>query len=311
MAALRLLITGASGRLGRKATAEALARGHDVRALSRTGIAPDGVTAIRANLTTDPLISATEGVDAVIHLAASMSGSEADIAQNTGLGTTRLIESCEATGVPHFILASSVAVYGLSPLDEGYVVNEDTLLEPNPDGRDAYTRSKLAQESALNTASIPTKTSLRIGAVWGPGQVWNSHLGLAKGPLLIRMGAEGQIPMAHIDRVTEALISAAELKPVSRAINIVDDDLPDRMGFLNAFQKSGWPKIVLPINWRLIDHFTSPSGRRFGLLNSPTLHARMKPVAWSCKRAMGELNLSPQPPFLSLMAKALGGGDVQ
>ena len=310
MGALSLLITGASGRVGRACVARALAGGHHVRALIRGGAAPAGharLTVLRADLARDDLTAALQGVDAILHCAAAMSGDDAAMARDTVTATERLVQAAGAAGVAHIVLAGSVAVYGLTPLAEGTIIDEETGLESDLKNRDAYTRAKLAQEHVTIGGPCPA-TILRIGAVWGPGMLWNAHIGVAKGPVLLRLGRDGQIPLAHIDRVATALVCAAEIGPTAaNPLNILDADLPDRQRFLNALQAGGWPKLVLPISWRLLDAIAArlPDMRRPGLLRQATLRARMAPVAWTGAKAETALDLPPQPGFERLMAEAL------
>ncbi len=247
MGGLTFLITGASGRVGRACVAEALARGHSVRALSRGGKINTGATAVRADLASDDLTLAVKGVDVILHCAAAMTGDDAAMHRDTVLATERLMAAAKAAGVTHVVLASSVSVYGLRDVADGTVITEDSALEHDLKNRDAYTRAKLAQEQCVVAGGGPA-TVLRIGAVWGPGQLWNAHLGLAKGPVLIRLGSDGQVPLTHIARVATAMVLAAETGPTgANPLNILDDDLPDRLRYIN-------------LNLRLADRLKLESG---------------------------------------------------
>ncbi len=101
----------------------------------------------QADITSDDLTKAVEGVDTVFHLAAYSSVSEAEadrqlMAQVNVVGTRRLAEACKAAGVRHFIFVSSIAACETGPLPDinetnGYPVStygktkkeaEDTLL---------------------------------------------------------------------------------------------------------------------------------------------------------------------------------------
>lgn len=311
MGALSLLITGASGRIGRACVARALAQGHQVRALIRGGGEPQShsrLTVLRADLACDDLTAAVRGTDAILHCAAATTGDDAAMARDTVTATERLVQAAGAAGVAHFVLAGSVAVYGLGALPEGTIIDEDTGLERDLKNRDAYTRAKLAQEHVTIGGPCPA-TILRIGALWGPGMVWNAHIGVAKGPVVLRLGRDGQIPLAHIDRVAAAIVGAAETGPgAANPLNILDADLPDRPRYLNALQAGGWPKLVLPLSWRILDALATrlPGSRRPGLLRQATLRARMAPMGWSGRRAEAALDLPPQPGFERLMAEALG-----
>ena len=207
MGALTLAITGATGYLGREVVAQARDHGHSLHLFVRdarqvpSGWAEDSAITLHEGPLTQMTAADLAGVDAVLHLAAAMTGDDA--AQETGtLAPMRAV--CAAIAAcpvpPRLVLASSMSVYG--GLNAGDTVTEDSPLEDMPAGRDAYTRAKLAQEDMARALATQTRAAvaiLRIGAIWGPGRLWNGHLGVALGPLLIRMGSGGQIPLAHVE----------------------------------------------------------------------------------------------------------------
>src|SRR5690606_25012816 len=69
-----VLVTGASGFLGRAVAAELVAAGHEVRTLQRRPSGVDGVADVLGSIT-DPLhvARAIDGVEGVVHLAAKVS----------------------------------------------------------------------------------------------------------------------------------------------------------------------------------------------------------------------------------------------
>ena len=80
---MRVAVTGANGFLGREVVAALAAGGHDVRALVRPSSVLEGwepgerVEVRRVDpRRTDELAKQLEGIEAVIHLAAAMSGSD-------------------------------------------------------------------------------------------------------------------------------------------------------------------------------------------------------------------------------------------
>ena len=104
---MTVLVTGATGTLGRHLLPAALAADHTVRALSRSP-SPDGPAEwLRADLTTgDGLAEAFRGVDAVVHAATDPRQPEAvDVA-----GTRRVVQAAQAAGVGHVVYVSIVGV---------------------------------------------------------------------------------------------------------------------------------------------------------------------------------------------------------
>jgi len=271
MGALTLLVTGAGGFLGGAVADCARARGHRVRTVTRR---PGGD--VVADLAVGLPPAATDGVDAILHCAAALTGDEGRMQRDT-VQATRTVA---ATGLP-VVLAGSVSVYdGMAR-----AVDETTPLEPRPDLRDAYTRAKIAQERAAPGACV-----LRIGALWDAGHLWNAHLGVFAGPLFLRIG-RGEIPLAHVRNAALAMVMAAE-GGWTGPVNVVDDIRPDAATFLRGVRhRELHPRYAIPLPFAAVDlaaRALAPLGPRLpGLLRRPTLHARLGPRRWSNVRLHG------------------------
>lgn len=314
MGALNLAVTGATGYLGRAVVAQARARGHRVRALLRdvrqapAGWEKDPGITLRQGPLEGLTPSDLAGVDAVLHLAAAMTGDDAAQAQATLAPMRGLLAAmAQARPVPRLVLAGSMSVYG--GMHAGDTVTEDTPLEPAPQRRDAYTRAKLAQETLARDHAQATGGDvalLRIGAIWGPGRLWNGHLGLAFGPMLIQTGSGGQIPLVQRDRAAAAILRAAEAAPGGIAIaNVLDPDLPDRARYVAALRRGGWPRVVLPVGWpamRALSMLGMLPGAP-GLLRATVQAARIMPLHYTTRADwLGNL---PALPFDDAMTAAL------
>lgn len=302
-----ILITGAAGYLGGAVARAALARGHAVRAVVRSGTAPDGVETVRNDLADLPA-AAFEGVASVIHCAASLSGDAAAQARDTVAATDRLTGLAARARVARMVLAGSMAVYS-GALPPGSTVTEDSPLEPFPEGRDAYLRARLAQEAAARAhRGAMGLWILRLGAVWGPGRLWNAHLGIPLGPVLIRIGAGGEVPLVHVDHAALAMVLAAETAPDGvEVLNILDDDRPDRRSYVAALRRGGgWPRIVLPLPLGLFGAAARLGLPGPGLLRGPTLAARMRPLRYANAAARARLGWQPRHGFAEAMETAKG-----
>ena len=314
MGALTLAVSGGTGYLGQVVVAEARARGHSVRVFLRdANRAPRGWTRDPGIVLQEGPIenltpAALAGVDAVLHLAAAMSGDDTTQERET-LGPTRSMLAAIAgnSPMPRLVLASSMSVYG--GMRDGDTVTESTPLENAPERRDAYARAKLAQEALAFAHAAKTRATvaiLRIGAIWGPGRLWNGHLGVALGPILIRMGTGGQIPLTHVDRAASMVVRAAEV-PLEgvQVAHVLDTDLPDRDRYVKALRQSGWPRLVLSLGWplmRALSVFGVLPGAP-GLLRAPVQGARIMPLTYASEAEwLGKL---PAPSFEKAMSTAL------
>ena len=115
-----ILVVGATGSLGRKITAELLARGENIRALVRPGKSPalpDRVSLASGDLLDrDSLERACDGVRAVV-TTASVSKTGTDTIENVDLlGNQNLIAAAEHAGVEHFVFTSTLSASDQSPV---------------------------------------------------------------------------------------------------------------------------------------------------------------------------------------------------
>ena len=310
-------ITGAAGFIGNATVNAALHRGHKVRALVRknTPSLPEGIETIELDLSSDrnSIERSLSGVDAVIHAAGRMRSDRQTATQET-VQATELLLSCLSNAAPNarLVLVSSIAVYDADARD----INEDTLLEMHPETRDAYAQAKLAQEACLHHF-IGECWIARPGAVYGPGRLWNAHLGFHAGPLLIRLGKSGEIPLIYVENCAEALVIAAET-PIPnndhRALNLIDGQLPDRSQFLSVLGHVA-PRIQLPFPSKLLSVIGTGLGlipglsdRLPGLLRPRTLHARIGEKYYSNARAEKELGWHSRVSFDCAMRTSLETG---
>lgn len=305
----RVLITGASGFIGRATVAEALSRGLEVIAVVRNGSTSLPVQELRCDLASSDATQALAEVlpvDAVIHAAAHLGSTTAHHKRDSIAATETLLAAMAQSGTRKLVLVSSLAVYDTASHAPGDMVSEATPLDSLDHPRDAYVAGKLHQEAACRTAGLELSL-LRPGAVYGPDRLWNAHIGPAFGPVVMRMAKGGQLPIVSVTRVAKALVSACFMGPVTA--NILDDDLPDRMRFLRAMKATGWPKLVLPLPWPTMmfaaNALSSLGDKRPGLLRPDALRARVMPLRYGTD-GMAPLGLAPSADFETSFAAALG-----
>ena len=130
----RVLVTGASGRLGRVVVPRLTEAMHEVRAMSRTKRADaDGVTWVIADVDQrdQALDDALQEIEVVVHLASNRATADATDVE----GTSNLLAAAEAAGVKHLLYVSIVGI--------------DELPLP-------YYQAKLAAEQAIAGSSVPS-----------------------------------------------------------------------------------------------------------------------------------------------------------
>ena len=166
----RILVTGASGFVGRALTSELAAAGHSVRAAMRqpADIFPRSVEVIAVSDLTRPVEwrPLLRDIDTVVHLA-GIAHAGPEIAEQAydrvnRLATAELAAAAKTMGISHLVFMSSIRA------QSGPTSNR-TLSETDvPRPTDAYGRSKLAAEVAVRAADVPF-TILRPVLIYGPG----------------------------------------------------------------------------------------------------------------------------------------------
>lgn len=170
---MKILVTGATGKVGSRLVPRLISRGYNISILVRDTGKASGLIELGARPVTGDLFNAAtlpaavQGMDAVIHLAAlfrTLNDNEGIIKTNRE-GTVALAAAAMAAGVKRFVFTSTSNVYG-----SGYrrPACEEEAVDIN-DPR-AYAASKIAAEqqlTALHREHGFDVRILRLGFVYG------------------------------------------------------------------------------------------------------------------------------------------------
>jgi NADH dehydrogenase len=109
-----ILVTGASGFVGRHVTRDLAGNGHRVRAMVRTAKGAAALEDVDCELVrgdvTDPasLLAAARGVRTIVHLVAIVEGAPATFERVMAAGTGNLVEAARESGVRRIVLMSAL-----------------------------------------------------------------------------------------------------------------------------------------------------------------------------------------------------------
>ncbi|WOJ91122.1 NAD-dependent epimerase/dehydratase family protein [Methylocapsa polymorpha] len=232
----RVLVTGASGFLGRALVPALLGMGESVIAIGRRASPfPPHSRLIwhEVDLAESAVLirEILRGVNTIYHLSWSTIPSESNLAPSEDarvniIGSLRLLENVERGARPRVVFASSGGtVYGRlleTPAPEDHPLNPLS----------AYGVSKRAVESYLDffaRLGDIRPISLRIGNVFGPGQdatrVFGAVTHFARSALSgapIRLFGDGSVvrDYVYIEDAIDALVRAGHVETASPALNI-------------------------------------------------------------------------------------------
>jgi UDP-glucose 4-epimerase len=221
---MKILITGATGKVGSRLTRRLAERGDDVRALVRdparaADLHGDRIELIRGDLLdVDSLAAAVRGVDAVVHCAAFFRGATPEQAHAVNdLGTRHLADAARAASVARFVFTSTGLVYGATG---GRLASEDDACAPTH----AYPVSKLAAERFLLALDGLDVRVLRLPFVYGDGDPHIEEvLPIMRGFLPTQRLSLGH----HVDIAQAVALVLDARSPAHRIYNVTDDEAPD------------------------------------------------------------------------------------
>ncbi len=302
---LRMLVTGAAGFIGSAVVRAAMARGHQVRRMVRRTAsgAPVSDATVAADLGDANAVGpALEGVDVVVHCAASLTGGPEAQARDTIAATETLVGGMQALAVARLVLVSSFAVYDFRGLPAGSRLDESSPLERDPGPRGPYVAAKLAQERVVQKAASIDWRIVRPGLVFGPGRGWFYHLGMPLGSRVwLALAGSAELPLVDVDNCAAAIVAAAESDTGQVIANLVDDARPTRAAYMSALASATAPGVrVVDVPWSVLaaaGALAHGVGLTPGMLHPARLAARCKPLTYDNAVAKAAFGWQPALPM--------------
>lgn len=252
----RVLVTGASGFVGRHLVRALAEAGYGVRAASRIagaaiqGVEPVAIGDLGAAIDWPRLLA---GVDHVVH-AAGLAHADGELPEeryrqvNTQ-ATLDLARAAQAAGIRRFVFLSSIRAQS-GPIGERPLSEADT-----PAPTDAYGRSKLAAEQGLAELDLDW-VALRPVLVYGPGVKANmaALVRLARLPVPLPLGGlAAQRSLLAVENLCGAIAFALSEDCPPRRSYVVADPEPLSVAEMLAAMRAGLGRrpglIALPPAW--------------------------------------------------------------
>lgn len=253
--AKRLLVLGASGKLGRIfrwAAPQAASYPVDLSVVFRGDDHPDGALVWSEGV--DP--SAWGPVDAIVALWGVTRGSPEDLGKNTTLAL-EAIRLGDILGVDRVLHCSSVAVY--APLQTP--LPESALCAP----MDAYGQAKLAMEKAVQDApSQARQVMMRIGSIAGAESLFAN--GLKTGAVELPVFEDGLGPQRSYISPMDITRAICDLCAIPVA------DLPFAVN-LGAQHPVGMADLALAMGWTVHRRAMQDGERQRAILQTNLLHS--------------------------------------
>jgi farnesol dehydrogenase len=199
---MRVLLTGATGFLGRTVARRLAARGHALRLLaratSRTDGLPDSVEVVTGDVTVEgSLREAAHGCEAVMHMAALVKIWVPEPARFAAVNVGGLRSALAAARAAGARLVYTSSFIALGPSGEGRLDGERP--HPGPPYRNAYERTKAEADALARRAAAEGEDVVIVypGVVYGPGD-------MTEGNIVARMVAD------HLNGRLPALVGAGD-----------------------------------------------------------------------------------------------------
>jgi UDP-glucose 4-epimerase len=266
------------------------------------------------------LISAFDGIDAVIHLAAATSGNEDVQFASTVVATERFLEAMALSSVKRLVHVSSLVVYDWARTRR--VMDENSpLLTTDLYDMGAYTIAKVWQErvvvrqSKLHSWDL---TIMRPGFIWGPQRMDVAGMGRRFGRLYLLFGPFTFLPLTHVVNCADCIVEALENSAAcGEAFNIIDGHDIRVWRYVHEYADfTSQHGVLLPLPYYLgygmailastaSRAFFGKRGRLPSLLVPRRFESQFKPIRFSNRKLVEKLVWKPPLRFEECMMSSL------
>lgn len=293
--AMKVLVTGGGGFLGRYVIDRLLARGYEVASLGRSpqpDLAQRGVRVVQGDLGhAQVVLEAVQGCEAVFHVAARAGvwGPWAAYYQANVVGTRHVVEACQTAGVQRLVYTSTPSVVFNGQPFQG-------AGESLPYGQHhlcAYSQTKAEAEALALQADEPgglRVCALRPHLIWGKGDphLLPRVLAKAQAGRLRRVGqGSNRVDITRVENAADAHIQALDALAEGRA------------GGKAYFLSQGEPVVLWDWVNQLLEACAIPPVRRGVPLPVAYAMGRLLERVWTVGRLSGE------PPMTRFVAVEL------
>lgn len=241
------MVIGGTGFIGRALTRALVARGEDVRVVSRGTNGPfpdlpDQVETVALSLRdTDALAQAMKGISTVYNLARSVETTWAGCMANDVAIAEGVAQAALDADVRRLIYTGTIASYDMS--DPKTVITETTPFAEDMTDRNLYARSKaecerrlLAIHRAKGLPLVIARPGIVVGA-GGPLQHWGIGRWHGAGAARIWGNGRNTLPFVLIDDTVEGLIRMADTDGIEgQSFNLVGPQMMGAQDYFDAIE---------------------------------------------------------------------------
>lgn len=216
-----IVVTGASGRLGRYISRRLMEDGYSVRAQVQNRehmlTLPAGTVPYLGDVNNGRVMEKIcEGADAVVHFAAIVSewkNTTEQVLTTNVMGTRTVVDACRDNGVKKMLFPSTLDVYGKA--------RKERLTEASqPKPSDKYGYSKMLAEDVIREESGSVNyTIFRIASAYGPGfehSFFKIFRLIKDGKAHLVGNGENHLSIIHVDDAASAFLLALKSKTSNR-----------------------------------------------------------------------------------------------